>query len=61
MSLAEFLAMKAARRAEARRIRKELKGVPRYIRRHLAQINGDQTKRRNRKARARSLRAVNRS
>jgi hypothetical protein len=58
MSLAEFLAEKAARRAAARRRREETKGVPRYIRRHARQINGDQSRRRNRKARARYGRLV---
>ena len=32
--------------------------APRYVRRHAAQVNGDQTRRRNRKARARYLRLV---
>ena len=58
VSLAEFLAEKAARRAAARRRRIETKGIPRWVRRHAVQINGDQTRRRNRKARARFGRIV---
>jgi hypothetical protein len=53
------LALLRARIAAWRKLRGGPKSrVPRWIRRHATQINGDQTHRRNRKARARFGRIV---
>jgi len=53
------LALLRARIALWRKLRGSPKSrVPRWVRRHAVQINGDQTRRRNRKARARFGRIV---
>jgi len=53
------LALLRARIAAWRKLRGGPKSrVPRWVRRHAAQINGDQSRRRNRKARAQFWRIV---